>query len=466
MKTLIKNLMEVATFNESNQIIKNCDILFQENRIVEVGQNIQTPADKIIDGSRMVAIPGMVNTHHHLYQTLFRNVPLVQNSELFHWLVNLYQGWRHITPEAVHSAAMTGLGELLLTGCTTASDHHYLFPSNYGEEIIHAEIEAAKKLGIRFYPTRGSMSRGESKGGLPPDDVVQDEDTILRLSEEFILKFHDPSPGSMLRTALAPCSPFSVTTELLRESAKLARKHKVRLHTHLAETEDENSFCMETVGMRPLAYMESVDWLGNDVWYAHGIWFNQEEIALLGKTGTSVAHCPTSNLRLGSGIAPVVDLRAKGVSVGLAVDGSASNDSSDMLSEARMALMIHRIGPHGITATNTKMVLEMATKGGAQVLGWQDEIGSIVPGFLADIALFNMDDISYAGGLHDPTAALVFCNSRQRAEMVFVNGKTVVKNGRLVNAVEKDIVDNQNRIASMIVNNAKSDIDLLKYKTD
>jgi len=463
MKTLIRNCMEVATSDRANSIIPNCDILIEDNRVVRVGQNLEVDADQVIDGSGKVAIPGMVNTHHHLYQTLFRNVPRVQNVELFDWLVNLYQGWRHITPEAVKSAAMTGLGELLLTGCTLAADHHYLFPSGYGEEIIHAEVEAARELGIRFYPTRGSMSRGVSKGGLPPDDVVQDEETILKRSEEFVARFHDPNPGAMVRAALAPCSPFSVTTELLKESAALARKLKVRLHTHLCETKDEEEFCLSMVGMRPLAYMESVDWVGDDVWYAHGIWFNDEEIKLLGKTRTGVAHCPTSNLRLGSGICNVVDLRAAGSPVGLAVDGSASNDASDMLAEARLALLIHRIGPHGIKATNTRMVLEMATRGGAAVLGWDDEVGSIQPGYLADIALFDMSDIAYAGGLHDPTAALVFCNSRTRAHTVLVDGKVVVKEGRLVNADEKTLVEKQNALAATILDRASADIKLLEY---
>jgi 8-oxoguanine deaminase len=461
MSILIKNILEVATLDNSNQVLQDVDIYIEKNRIVQIGKDLDFKVDKIIDGKMCVAIPGMINTHHHLYQTLFRNLPKVQNCGLFDWLINLYQGWRHITPEAVKSAALTGLGELLLTGCTLASDHHYLFPSTYGEEIIHAEIEAAKELGIRFYPTRGSMSRGVSKGGLPPDDVVQDEDTILDASLEFIKQFHDSKPGSMLRVALAPCSPFSVTSELLKESAVLARKHNVRLHTHLCETKDEESYCIENVGMRPLEYMESVGWIGEDVWFAHGIYFNDDEIKLLGKTKTGIAHCPSSNLRLGSGIANVVDLRKAGSPVGLGVDGSASNDSSDMLAEARLALLIHRIGPHGVTATTAMDAFEMATKGGAQVLGWDDEVGSIQPGFLADIALFDMNCISFAGGLHDPSAALLFGQSRKRAKYVIVNGKVVVNEGELVNASESKIIEDQNRIAKEIINTAKKDVDLL-----
>lgn len=452
--------MAIATMDADRTVLSNADILLEGNRITRVGKALDVEADTVINASNMVVIPGMINTHHHLYQTLFRNVPKVQNAKLFDWLINLYQGWRHITPEAVYSAASTGLGELLLTGCTTAADHHYLFPAGFGNEILEAEIRAAADLGMRFSPTRGSMSRGVSRGGLPPDDVVQTEDEILRASEDFVKKFHDPAPGSMLRCSLAPCSPFSVTPELLAQSAALARKLGVRLHTHLAETRDEDDYCMQTLGMRPLAFMESVDWLGDDVWYAHGIWFNDEEIAQLGKTRTGVAHCPTSNLRLGSGIARVVDLRAAGAPVGLAVDGSASNDASDMLAEARLALFVHRIGPHGVGAVNALDALEIATRGSAQVLGREDELGVIAPGYLADLACFDMMDIAYAGALSDPVAALLFCNSRTRAHTVFVNGQKVVSQGRLVCRVEMEIVETQNRIALEILERAKPDIDL------
>ncbi|MBN2723955.1 MAG: 8-oxoguanine deaminase [Deltaproteobacteria bacterium] len=458
---IIRNLMAAATVNDSDEVLFNVDILIRENRIEKIGSGLTDEVEKIIDGSHMVAIPGMVNTHHHLYQTMFRNVPRVQDAKLFNWLINLYQGWRHITPETEYWASATGIGELLLSGCTLISDHHYLFPSKYGEEIIHAEIEAAEKLGARFFPTRGSMSRGVSRGGLPPDDVVQSEEYILKASEEFITRFHDTSDGSMLRVALAPCSPFSVTPELLKESARLARKHSVMLHTHLAETSDEDDYCISTLGMRPLEFMESVDWIGEDVWYAHGIWFNEDEIKRLGETRTGVAHCPTSNLRLGSGIAPIPDLIKAGARVGLGVDGSASNDSSDMLSEARLALFVHRIGKYGVTATNALSTLKLATRGGAEILGWDNEIGQLKPGFLADIAIFDMNDISYAGGLHDPIAALLFNNSRKRAHTVIVNGKIVVENGHLINIPEEEIVAKQNFLASDIIERAKSDINLL-----
>lgn len=462
MSTLIRSCMAVATMDADRAVLTDADVLIEGNRIAQVGRDLPVTVDEVIDGRRLVVIPGMINTHHHLYQTLFRNVPKVQNVKLFDWLINLYQGWRHITPEAVHSAATVGLGELLLTGCTCAADHHYLFPHGHGNELLDAEVRASSSLGMRFHPTRGSMSRGASKGGLPPDDVVQTEDEILRASEDFITRYHDPTPGAMVRVALAPCSPFSVTPELLAQSAALARRHGVLLHTHLAETRDEDDYCVQTLGKRPLDFMESVDWLGSDVWYAHGIWFNDEEVARLGRTRTGVAHCPTSNLRLGSGIARVVDLRAAGARVGLAVDGSASNDASDMLAEARLALFVHRIGPHGVGAVSAMDALEIATRGSARILHRDDELGAIRPGFLADLACFDMLDIAYAGALSDPVAALLFCNARTRAHTVFVNGRKVVSEGRLVHVDEARVVETQNRIAREILEKARPDIDLLE----
>jgi cytosine/adenosine deaminase-related metal-dependent hydrolase len=407
------------------------------------------PHDRELDLRHHVVIPGMVNTHHHLYQTLCRAIPRVQNVELFDWLKDLYQVWRHIDTEAVRFGALVGLGELLLSGCTTSTDHHYVFPRGVDPKLIDVQASAAKSLGIRFHPTRGSMSRGVSKGGLPPDDVVQPEEVILEDCERVIATLHDPKPLSMCRVALAPCSPFSVTDTLLEKSAELARKHGVRLHTHLAETKDEEDFCKKTHGLRPLAYMARVGWLGKDVWYAHGIHFNDEEIAELGRTGTGVAHCPSSNLRLGSGRARVPELCKAGVPVGLAVDGSASNDSSNLLAEARQALLVHR-PDDGVRATHTQFVLELATLGGARVLG-RDDIGSIEPGKAADLAAFDTRHLAFAGAMHDPVAALLFCATPRRASFVLCNGELVVAGGKLIGACEDELVAKANAIAARLV---------------
>lgn len=450
----IKNAAAIAVMDDERTVYKNADLVMNGPIIEKVGKNLDiSHADEVIDGTGMVVLPGMVNTHHHLYQTLCRNVPRVQDRELFHWLTDLYQIWRGITPEDVHISALTGLGELLLTGCTTAADHFYLFPTGQPSDLLDRTVEAAKSLGIRFCVTRGSMSRGKSKGGLPPDDVVQNEDAILKDSLRVIEKFHDPRPLSFCRVALAPCSPFSVTTELLRETAVLAREKGVRLHTHLCETRDEEQFCLDTHGKRPLAYMQDVGWLGDDVWYAHGVYFNDEEIQELGRTKTGIAHCPTSNLRLGSGIAPVPKLRKAGVPVGLAVDGSASNDSSDMLAEARLALYVHRVGT-SVDSMTAMDALWLATRGGAEVLGWND-IGSLEAGKAADVVLWDMRGLAHAGGMHDPVAALLFCNARQPAHTVFVHGQKVVEDGRLVRVDERDLAAYQNELATDLLKRAK-----------
>ncbi|OGQ90738.1 MAG: 8-oxoguanine deaminase [Deltaproteobacteria bacterium RIFOXYA12_FULL_58_15] len=447
-RTMLRRAVAVATMDSKRRVLQAADILIDGKKIVAVGSGLEEPFDTEIDLQGRVVIPGLVNTHHHLYQTLCRAIPRVQDVELFDWLVDLYQVWRHIDAEAVRVGALVGLGELLLTGCTTSTDHHYLFPQKAAANLIDVQASAARELGIRFHPTRGSMSRGVSLGGLPPDDVVQSEEEILEDSERVIRELHDPEPFSMCRVALAPCSPFSVTDKLMEKSAELARKHGVRLHTHLAETLDEEKFCIEMHGLRPLPYMERVGWLGNDVWYAHGIYFNDEEIEKIGSTGTGVAHCPSSNLRLGSGIAPVPELRAAGAPVGLAVDGSASNDSSNMLLEARQALLVQRIR-RGVSSTTAMSVLEMATLGGARVLG-RDDIGSIEPGKAADLAIFDTRQLAFAGGMHDPIASLVFCTPG-RADMVFVNGELVVKGGKLRGADEDELFNRANTIASSLV---------------
>lgn len=442
---LIKNCLRIATLDAKMREISGGDIYIEGNRILAVGKVPKRRADRVIDGRGKVALPGFVNTHHHLYQTFQRNVPYVQNAELFDWLITLYEIWREVDPEIVHTSALVGLGELLLTGCTTTSDHFYVFPKRVKPELLDEEIRAARRVGIRFLATRGSMSRGKSQGGLPPDDVVQSEEAILQDCERVINRYHDASPDSMCRIGLAPCSPFSVTTRLLKESAGLARKKGVRLHTHLAETKDEEAFCMQTHGKRPFEYMESVGWVGPDVWYAHAIFLNDREIRKMAETGTGVAHCPASNQRLGSGIARIPQMLEAGVPVGLGVDGSASNDSSDMLGELRSALLLHRV-LGGASAVTTDDVLRMSTGGGARVLGFE-AIGSIEKGKLADIVLWDLNQLGFAGALHDPVAALLYAGDRHVADTVVVNGEIVVERGKLTRVNEDRLIRKANRLA-------------------
>lgn len=461
-RVLYKNALALATMDDQRTVVRNGDLLIEGPQIREVGSGIK-PDDttRVVDVSGKVILPGFVNTHHHLYQTLCRNIPRVQDTKLFDWLTDLYQIWRHLSPEAVYVSALVGLAELALTGCTTVADHFYVYPQQQPGTLLDRTAEAAQALGMRLCLTRGSMSRGKSRGGLPPDDVVQSEPEILDDCVRVIEKFHNPQPLSLCRVALAPCSPFSVTTELLAQTAALARKHGVRLHTHLCETKDEELFCIDKHCMRPLAYMKEVGWLGADVWFAHGVYFNDEEIEELGRTATGVAHCPTSNLRLGSGIARVPRLREAGVPVGLAVDGSASNDSSDMLAEVRMAMMVHRVST-GVESMSAVDALWLATRGGAQVLG-RDDIGSLEQGKAADFSIWDMQDLAYAGGLHDPVAALVFCNGRQRAYRVVIHGQPVVERGHLVALDERDLAQWHNELAADMVEkaHAESGVDFL-----
>jgi cytosine/adenosine deaminase-related metal-dependent hydrolase len=454
MKTLlIKNARLVATFDDRMNRLEDADLFIEGPRITEIGKNLEKSADDIIDASNMIAIPGMVNTHHHFYQTLTRAMPDVQDAKLFDWLLFLYEIWRQLTPEAVYWSALGALGELLLTGCTTTTDHLYLFPRIQNPRLIDEEIRAARDIGIRFHPTRGSMSLGRSKGGLPPDDVVQDEETILLDSERLISAYHDPSPFSMCRIALAPCSPFSVTPELMKETAALARRHKVLLHTHLAETRDEDDFCQNKLGLRPLDYMKKLDWLGNDVWFAHCVHLNENEIKVMAETQTGVAHCPSSNMRLGSGAAPIPEMIQAGVPVGLAVDGSASNDTSDMLGEVRQCMLLHRLAK-GVKSMSALQAMKLATRGGADVLR-RGDIGSLEPGKAADIALFDLNRLDLAGALHDPLAALVFCGISHKAHTVIVNGEIVVQSGRLLRADEDRISKEMNTHSRSMVDRAR-----------
>jgi cytosine/adenosine deaminase-related metal-dependent hydrolase len=451
MATLVlKNADVLVTMDGARREIRGGGLAVRDNVIVQVDASHALPetADRVVDASGMIILPGLVNTHHHLYQTLTRAIPAAQDADLFHWLKTLYPIWAELTPDAVYTSARLGLAELLLTGCTTAADHLYLFPNG---SRLDDEIRAAREIGIRFHPTRGSMSLGESKGGLPPDRVCEDEETILRDSRRVIETFNDPRPYSMCRVSLAPCSPFSVTPELMRESAHLARAYHVRLHTHLAETRDEEDFCLQKFGRRPVDYAEHLEWLGNDVWFAHSVWVNDAEMATYGRTGTRVAHCPTSNMRLASGIAPVVKMLQARVKVGLGVDGSASNDSSHMLAEARQAMLLQRVlgKPDALTA---RQALELGTLGGAQVLGRED-IGSLEKGKAADFIGIRLDRPEYAGALHDPVAAVVFC-ATPRVDLSVVDGKLVVEDGQLATLDLPPVIERHNRLAREMVEKA------------
>jgi cytosine/adenosine deaminase-related metal-dependent hydrolase len=386
-----------------------------------------------IDGSGCLATPGLVNCHHHLYQWATRG--LAQQATLFEWLAELYPVWALIDEEIERSAARAGLSALALSGCTTTTDHHYVFPRGTGD-LLEVEIHAAREMGLRFHPCRGSMDLGLSRGGLPPDEIVEDRDQILAASEEAIDRFHNPSPDSMLRIALAPCSPFSVTRELMAEAAQLARERGVRLHTHLAETKDEEEFCLEQYGVRPVEYLEDLGWLGDDVWLAHCVHLNENEVKRFGETGTGVAHCPSSNARLGAGIGPVVSLLGVSVPVGLGVDGAASNEAGELGMEMREALLFARLagGPAALTA---REALELATIHGARCLGREAEIGSLEAGKLADIALWRVDDLAHAG-ISDPVAALVF-GPAPRVELLLVGGRPVVQGAELRTADEGEI---------------------------
>jgi len=444
---LLRHAELLVTMDDDDRRIPDGGLFVRDGVIERVGPTVDLPseADEVIDARGMIVLPGLVNTHHHLYQTLTRAVPAAQDATLFQWLKTLYPIWANLTPEAVYTSALVGLAELVLSGCTTAADHLYIYPNGCR---IDDEIRAAQEIGIRFHASRGSMSLGESKGGLPPDRVVEDEDFILKDTQRAIETYHDPEPYAMVRIVVAPCSPFSVTPDLMREAAALARSYGVHLHTHLAETLDEERFCLEKFGCRPVEYAEDLGWVGDDVWYAHGVYINDQEIDLLARTGTGVCHCPSSNMRLASGIAPVRAYLDRGVRVGLGVDGSASNDSSHMLAEARMALLLQRVSgnPAGLSA---REALWLATRGGAAVLG-RDDIGQLAPGKAADFIGFRLDRVDYAGALHDPMAALVFCTP-QRVDLSVIDGKVVVEEGRLLTVDLGPVVERHNRIARELV---------------
>jgi len=456
---LIKNIEMLVTMDDQRRELQHANIYIKDGFIQAIGDASEMPstADEVIDLSGHIVFPGLINTHHHFYQTLTRAVPNAQNANLFNWLTTLYPIWARMTAEDIFISTQTALSELALSGCTTASDHLYLFPN---DSKLDDEIAAAGEVGLRLHASRGSMSLGESQGGLPPDSVVDSEEDILADSQRLIEAYHDPNPGSMVQIVLAPCSPFSVTTELMRQSALLAREYGVHLHTHLAETADEEDFCLDMFGHRPVAYMQEVGWIGNDVWFAHSVHVNHDEIQLYADTGCGVAHCPNSNMRLASGIAPILEMLTMGVKVGLGVDGSASNDSSHLLAEARQAMLLSRVGAGVMGASRSsddapplmtaRQALEIATRGGAAVLG-RDDIGSLEVGKCADLFAINLNRIDYAGALHDPVAAALFCTP-QKVDLNVVGGKVIIKDARMVTIDEPTLVRKHNQAAARIVN--------------
>jgi 8-oxoguanine deaminase len=451
MKTLlVKNADVLVTMDDQRREIRGGGLYAEDNRIVAVGPAAALPAqaDEIIDATGQIVLPGLINTHHHMFQSLTRAVPGAQDAELFAWLGRLYPIWAGLTPDMIRVSAQVAMAELMLSGCTTSSDHLYIYP---GACRLDDTIDAARGIGMRFHASRGSMSVGESDGGLPPDRIVENESAILRDTRRVLETFHDAQRFAMLRVAVAPCSPFSVSRDLMRESAALARAYGVSLHTHLAENVNDVAYSRERFGMTPAEYVEDLAWLGPDVWHAHCVQLDDHGIALFGRTGTGVAHCPCSNMRLASGIAPVRQMRRAGVPVGLGVDGSASNDAGHMIAEARQALLLQRVG-FGPDAMTAREALEIATLGGAKVLN-RDDIGALTPGMAADLVAFDLDQVAFAGALHDPVAALVFCAPTQVAWSV-INGRTVVRDGRIVTLDLPRVVEQHNELARGLVSGA------------
>ena len=442
---LVRNAEQLLTMDEESGSIAHGGIFVRDNVIEAVGltDELTQEADEVIDASGMILLPGLINTHHHLFQTLTRALPGSQDVELFDWLKRLYPVWGEMNDEAVYTSAMIGMAELVISGCTTSTDHLYIYPN---DSTLDSTIRAADEVGLRFHPTRGSMSLGESKGGLPPDHVVEEEHDILADSRRVIEQYHDSAPYSMVRVGLAPCSPFSVTGELMRETAELARaSDNVILHTHVAETADEETFCIEQFGARPAEYMRQLGWVGPDVWWAHAIYLNDDEIQMMAETGTGVAHCPTSNMLLGSGIAKVRQMRDAGVKVGIGVDGSASNDGNDLLLETRMAMLLQRV-EGGADAFGVMEALELATLGSAAVVG-RDDLGALTPGMAADFIGIMTDRLEMAGGaVHDPAASLLLCTSKG-VDLSVINGRPVVRSGELVGLDLEQIVARHNELA-------------------
>ncbi len=443
---LLKNIQQLATMDDDRRELSQVAVFIDDNIITAVGRLDELPAssaDRVIDLSNHVVLPGLINTHHHMFQSLTR--VLAQNNELFDWLKTLYPIWTRLRSEHIYISAKLALVELLLSGCTTSSDHLYIYPNDV---LLEDEIRAASELGMRFHAARGSMSLGESQGGLPPDAVVERESDILKETQRLIETWHDPQPQSMLQVVVAPCSPFTVTVDLMREAADLARAYGLQLHTHLAENDKDVAYSLESFGQRPGEYAESVGWVGDDVWHAHCVKLNDDEIGLFGRTGTGVCHCPSSNMRLASGIAPIRRMLDARVNVGLGVDGSASNDSGHLLSEARQALLLQRTAGDP-AALSAREALELATKGGASLLGRSD-IGSIAVGKSADIIAYRLDTPALAGALHDPVAALVFCQPPQ-VDLSIINGEIKMEDGHLTSVDLPVLIEEHNRLSRQLI---------------
>jgi 8-oxoguanine deaminase len=440
---LVRNADMLVTMDAGRREIRGGGLFIEGNRITAVGPTDSLPAeaDVVLDMGGHIVVPGLVNTHHHMFQSLTRVLPGAQDNSLFGWLEALYPVWSRITPEMMGVSTMVSMAELILSGCTTSSDHQYLFPNGCRLEDA---IESAARIGMRFHACRGSMSVGRSQGGLPPDGLVEREDAILADTQRLIEAFHESGRHAMLRVAVAPCSPFSVSPELMRQSAALARSKGVSMHTHLAENDSDVAYTLEKFNMTPAQYAGETGWVGRDVWHAHCVKLDEYGIDLFARTGTGVAHCPCSNMRLGSGIAPVCRMVAKGVNVGIGVDGSSSNDGAHMLGEVRQAMLLQRVGL-GSSAMTARQALELATLGGASVLG-RDDIGSLSPGMSADFAAFDLTGVNMAGALHDPVAALAFC-APQNASLVAINGRVVVENSQLTTVDLPPVIERHNRLS-------------------
>jgi 8-oxoguanine deaminase len=443
---LIKDADILITMDESQRQYRNAGLFARDHIIEQVGHMHELPrqADLVLDARGLAILPGLVNTHHHFFQSLFRAIPGAQNQGLFAWLTRLFPLYGELTEEAIYISSLTSMAELILSGCTTSCDHHYIYPTT---DCLDWQLQAAREIGLRFHGLRGSMSLGQSRGGLAPDNLVEDEEAILEDSKRLIERYHDPEPYAMIRIGLAPCTPFTVTKELMRQTAQLARGSlNVQLHTHVAETEDELHYCLEKYGQRPADYMQELEWVGPDVWWAHSIFLNSAEIRLLADTGTGVAHCPSSNMRLGSGICPVREMLDAGVKVAIGVDGSASNDTGHLLNEARTAVLLQRV-KHGAGSMSIQDGFGLATTAGAAVLG-RSEIGSLAAGKAADLIGIDLQTLEMAGGaVHDPLAALLLCRVN-RVALSIIHGKPVVIDGELLTVDVKGLIGRHNQLAA------------------